>query len=134
MPSLLPPVRSKGETPARSRRPRAPLPKALPGEFFVLAYDRDRSTFILAVDDADHSNYNLGGDVTTLMRHFRTWGLSDIGTRAIDAAREFGAVQAIPAEDRVIRLERPSPTEDSVAARLQALEAQEQEGQYVNLP
>lgn len=133
MPSLLPPVRGKEGLPVARRRPRAPLPTALPGQFFVLAYERDRGVFMLVVDDKDASNYNLGGEIETVMRHFRTWGLSDIGNRAIDAAREFGMVQAIPAEDRVIRLSgRGEPVVRTVPERLQALE--EQEPGCVTLP
>ena len=135
MPSLLPPIRETGAPPRARRRPQAPLPTVLPGKFFVLAYERDRDTYVLVVDDADASNYNMGSDVPTLMRHFRTWGLPDIGNRAIDAAREFGVVQVIPAEDRVIRVPVPvDPEADSVATRLRALEAQEQERGYVHLP
>ena len=115
-----------------SRKPRAPLPKVLPGDFFVLAWDRDREVFTLVVDDADESDYNLGGDIQKVMRHFDSWKLKEIGYRAIDAAHEWGMVQVIPTEDRIIRLSGRDPV-DTVSGRLQALEEQEH-GNVRHLP
>lgn len=83
---------------------KAPLPEQLPGDFFVLVWDRDREVFILHVDDADRSSYMLGGEVPKLMLQFRLWGYADIGNRSIDMAKEFGAVQTIPEQNRTIAL------------------------------
>ena len=95
---------------------KAPLPVQLPGEFFVLEWNKLRETFILHVDDAEKSSYNLGSDVQIAMMRFRVWGLEDIGNRAIDIAREFGVAQAIPKGNRVIPIferfaykSRPAP-------------------------
>lgn len=82
----------------------APLPTELPGEFFVLEWNRDLECYILHVDDGDGSSYNMGDEVSHLMLRFRLWGYEDIGNRTIDMAREFGAAQCIPDQNRVIAL------------------------------
>lgn len=84
-------------------------PKTLPGDFFVLTFDRETGNYDLIVDDigVDHpepSSYKLGDDIETVMLYFRVIGLKELGNRAIDAAREFGQVQAIPSDGRVIRI------------------------------
>ena len=132
---LLPTDRRGTATPERKRGPQAALPKRLPGDFFVLGYDRDRDTYILVTDDEDESSYNLGHDIQKVMRQFEQWGLKEIGNRAIDAAREFRLVQAIPAEDRVIRLAGHNENEPMkhIARQLKAQEEQEQ-GHVKHLP
>lgn len=82
----------------------AALPAALPGRFFVVEYDRDGERFRLYTDDKDKSSYLLPEDVQAVMRQFDLWGYKDIGCRAYDIAREFGACQAIPGDDRTIPL------------------------------
>lgn len=84
--------------------PRAPLPKSLPGLFFVLEFDRLRGKFILHVDDEEENSYDLSGDVPMMMRQFELWGLGRLGTLSIDIAKEFGAVQTIPTQARTIPL------------------------------
>jgi len=85
-------------------RPRgAPLPERLPGEFFVLTYDRDSQVYTLFVDDAQESSYKLGNLETARLR-FKVWGLRDFGDRCLDQAREFKEVQGIWSQGRVINL------------------------------
>lgn len=86
-----------------------PLPEQLPGAFFVLVWERDEERFVLYVDDADQSSYQLGSDIARIMMLFRLRGLKDIGNRSIDIAKEFGAAQAIPAQDRVIPIYDRNP-------------------------
>lgn len=133
MPWLLPKRRGTGSPPLASRKAKATLPRELPGSFFVLAWDRNREVFVLLVDDRDGSNYNLGGDIQVAMTHFEAWGHKDIGCRALDAAYEFGMVQAIPAENRVIQLTEPPDRAGVVVERLRALEEQEP-GNVCHLP
>jgi len=87
---------------------KAPLPDTIPGDFFLLTYDRDGEQFTLYVDDAGRSSYNLGSDIPTVMRYFCRIGFKILGDQAIDLAKEFGAAQVIPADERVIRV-RPEP-------------------------
>jgi len=114
--------------------PQAPWPEAFPGEFFVLSYDRDREVYLLVVDDEDGSSYNLGSGVPAIMQLMEQWGIKEVGYRAIDAAREFGMVQAIPSQDRVLRLTEINRNGlDTVANRLKAIE-QERDGHVRHLP
>lgn len=80
----------------------APLPDVLPGKLFALEWSRDRHVFILHLQDADFSSFNLGGDITTVMGYFKRWKLKDVGYRAIDIAREFGAAKASIEDGRVV--------------------------------
>lgn len=128
------PTRERGAAlPMRRKGPKAPLPKELPGDWFVLGYDRDRDTHILVVDDEDGSSYNLGHDVQKVMRQFELWGLKEFGNRAIDAAREFRLVQGIPSEDRVIRLAGHDTTPADLIAR-QLIEKEQEQGHVRHLP
>jgi hypothetical protein len=79
---------------------KAPLPKELPGDFFLLEWNRDLQSFIIHLDDDDASSHNLGGNIQAVMMRFKLWGLKAIGNSAIDIAKEFGAAQAIPAQNR----------------------------------
>lgn len=79
-------------------------PRTIPGEFFVLAYDRYDQTYTLFVDDGSHSSYNLGNDIESVMRYFKVINVAELGNRAIDLAKEFGASQCVPSEDRVFRI------------------------------
>ena len=69
------------------------------------------------MDDADGSTFNFGSDVPRIIRWFSGLVLRAFGCRAIDSAREFGAVQAIPVQDRIIHLrEMPSVNEQLAKA------------------
>jgi len=86
------------------------LPPTLPGDFFLLEWDRDRGVFIIHVDDEDHSTYRLASKVSDAMLRFRMWGIADIGNRAIDIAAEFGVAQAMLKDGRVFaEMERGTP-------------------------
>lgn len=85
------------------RKDRPPLPRKLPGEFFMLEWDKYRDRFILYVDDEEHSSYDLGGNIQLIMRQFRQlWKLDIVADRAIDMAREFGKAQVILHDGRII--------------------------------
>lgn len=87
----------------------AKLPDELPGEFFLLQWDRDRETYLLLVDDEDVSSFNLGSDLPLLMAQFKRWGYEETGYRAIDVARSFGQAQAVLHDGRVIPIfDRPN--------------------------
>lgn len=110
---------------------RAPLPDELPGTFFVLEWDRACECYILHIDDKDGSSYNLGSVIEIVMMRFRVWGFPRIGNRAIDAAREFGVVQVLPKEDRIINLiDRDVRPDRSVS--FESVEGRE--GRHVTLP
>jgi hypothetical protein len=81
----------------------APLPRSLPGRFFVLEWDKDREYFTLYVDDGQGSSYKLG-DLRKSQFEFKMWGIEEFGARVVDQAREFGRVQAIPSQNRIINL------------------------------
>ena len=83
---------------------KAPLPGKLPGVIFVLVWSRERETFILHIDDENYSSFNVGGDIADIQMHFKLWGYGDLGNRAIDMAREFGAAKASLTTGRVVAL------------------------------
>lgn len=85
------------------------LPDRLPGEFFVLAYDPDGEEFSMIVDDAGHSSYKLGSDIPAIMRYFKRIGISELGNRTIDVAREFRLVQAVFADGRTLIVKENVP-------------------------
>jgi hypothetical protein len=83
------------------------FPTKLPGLFFILEWDRDRELFVLHVDDGDGSSYAIGRNadpVAAAMFQFKLWGLQDVGTAAIDMAREFGAAKVMLNDGRVVAL------------------------------
>lgn len=82
--------------------PKAPLPDSLPGTMFILEWKRDRETFVIHVDDANYSSFDLGGDVQQVMLRFRLWGMKDVGDRAIDTARCFGGANVHIPTGRVV--------------------------------
>ena len=91
--------------------PQAPLPKTLPGEFFVLECSPDTGQFIIHVDDGDGTSYRLGDDIPRVQLQFRLWGVNQrFSDRCIDAAKEFRSAQCIPSQDRVINLIERHPT------------------------
>lgn len=94
---------------------RAPVPAILPGQFFVLEYNREGEAYSLHVDDADRSTYDLGADAAELQMLLRTRVAEVDGgalqpskvDQLIDIAKEFGMAQYIPqvgglVEDRVL--------------------------------
>lgn len=93
----------------RPQKGRAPVPEQMPGEFFVLEYDREGEGFTLHVDDEDHSTYDLGNDIAELQVLFRTRRTQDgaplqprqIG-QMIDIARELGMAQYIPQQGELV--------------------------------
>ena len=86
------------------KKDRPPLPKTLPGEFFVLEWEKYRGRFVLHVDDEEHSSYDLGANIRVIMRQFKLWNHETVGNRAVDMAKEFGSAQAILHDNRVIAL------------------------------
>lgn len=89
---------------------RAPVPRTPPGSFFLVAFDRESGAYTLVVDDETHSSYNLGDDVAAVMAYFRHTAAPELGYRAVDLAREFGAAQVVPGEDRVFKV-TPTPSQ-----------------------
>ncbi len=81
-----------------------PLPTKIPGEFFVIEYDKYGERYILHVDDEDGSSYDIGSDVEFIMTRFKMWDVYEVGNRTLDMAREFGVAQGILADGRVIAL------------------------------
>jgi len=100
-----------------SEKGRAPVPPQLPGDYFVLEFNRETEAFILHVDDGDGSTYDLGDDVAPLQALFCTRTNAATGMllqparvdHMIDVARELGMAQYIPTpgelvEDRVLSI------------------------------
>lgn len=91
---------------------KATLPETLPGRYYVLEWKAGfvgnspaiGKRFVLTIDDANHSSYNLGTDVQKVMMQFRIWGQYDLGCKAIDIAKEFGACQVIPSQNRTLAI------------------------------
>lgn len=95
---------------------KAKFPDYIPGDFFVLVCEKSqpgvlivgasvgRFRFTLIVDDDDQSTYDLGSNLSVIFRRFELWGLGEIGREAIDRARNFGTVQVIPAQNRIINI------------------------------
>lgn len=81
-----------------------PFPEKLPGEFCVIAYERDRERYILIVDDEGPSSYDLGGNIEFILQQFERWGRKKHLSDTLDLAREFGMAQGIFADNRTIAL------------------------------
>jgi len=77
-------------------------PPGLPGVFYVLSYDKEGLAFTLYVDDEQQSSYNLG-ELSATIRYLGLFGGS-VADLAINHAMQFGAVQVIPGQKRVIAL------------------------------
>lgn len=97
--------------------PKAPLPSILPGAFFLLRWRRDIETFVVELDDETHSSYDLGPEPVRVAEELRRRGLpKQFREQAVDLAREFGAAQCIPSQERVLALiPRRVPTPDVFA-------------------
>lgn len=97
-------------TPQPDGRRAVPIPAQLPGDFFVVEFERDSRDYVLHVDDDERSTYVLGPDPTVASRVFTARGYRESSVHdLIDRAREFGACQYIPSgfpnvADRTIQL------------------------------
>ena len=91
------------------------LPDRIHGAFFVLQWETISGAFVLTLDDADHSSFDLGESAVDVVRMLVARGFEHgFAGSCVDLAREFRAVQCIPAQARVILLFRRDP----VPARL----------------
>jgi hypothetical protein len=85
-----------------------PPPSSLSGlRWFAVRYDRETGVFTLAIPTM-RETYVLGGAEAT-RRYFDLVGLSYLGGRAMDSAREFGASQALVRENRAWGLDLTVP-------------------------
>jgi hypothetical protein len=97
-------------SPYRTARGRAPIPEKLPGQFFVVEFDREDRSYVLHVDDEGRSTFQLGDAVEQIRALFVARGYpARIVDDMIDRAREFGACQYIPSPhehvaDRLVQL------------------------------
>lgn len=88
---------------------RVPIPDVLPGQFFVLEFDREDASYTLHLDDAEHTTFSLGDDVEQIRQVFTSRGYpADRVNELIDRAREFRLCQYIPSgiehvQDRVVQ-------------------------------
>lgn len=104
---------------------RAKLPAAIPLTFFVLTWVPDAEHYIVHLDDASRSSHNLGEYSPQVVRQLVWWGVTPrLADRAVDAVREFRAVQVIPSKDRVINLFPRGKSKDVVADMLREIESQ----------
>jgi len=88
-------------------------PVPIPGPFYVLSYDKEGESFTLYIDDQNQSSYVLGALEPTL-RYLSLFGGPNADL-AIDCAKQFGTVQVIPAQRRVLPLFQRSPKVDVFA-------------------
>lgn len=86
------------------KKGRPALPAVLMGRFFVVSYRRAYDDYVILLDNAQRDSFELGADITAISGQFALWGCKDLGQRAIDMARSFGAAQAIFKDGRVIAL------------------------------
>lgn len=94
----------------------APLPAALPGTFFVLAYFRDSGHFRMYLDDDVGSSYIVKLSPTDLSVRLQAYGIDkQTANDAVDRAVEFRSVQCIPSQKRVISLIRRTPERSVVS-------------------
>lgn len=106
---------------------RAKLPTSIPLTFFVLRWLPENETYVLHVDDAKRTSYDMGGDALRLSRQLTAWGVPKmLADRAVDAAREFRAAQAVIRSNRVINLFPRGKTGDVVGQMFQQLDTQDQ--------
>lgn len=88
---------------------RVPIPDVLPGQFFVLEFDREDRSYTLHLDDTEHTTFSLDDDVELIRQVFTSRGHpADRVNELIDRAREFGLCQYIPSgiehiQDRVVQ-------------------------------
>lgn len=89
---------------------RAIVPAQLPGDFFLLEFNREVECFILHVDDGDGSTYDLGDDVANIQALLCTRTTASTGVLLqpdcidgmIDIARELGMSQYIPTPGELV--------------------------------
>lgn len=77
-------------------------PVEIPGDFYVLLYDKDLEEFTLLIDDVKQSSYSLG-DAQTTVRYLERVGGPDYDV-AVNHALTYGAAQVIPGQRRAIAL------------------------------
>ena len=118
---------------------RAALPEQLPLDpFFVLRWDPDVEDMSVIVDvrvddSSDLQSYSLGDYLPGVSRALQFQGLDPLfADRAVDAAREFRAVQVIPRTSSVIPLIQRTLNHDPVIDML-AQQDQEQQTSYAHL-
>jgi hypothetical protein len=113
---------------------RAPLPSSIPiSTFFVLQWEPNAEEFVIHLDDDKRSSHRLGSYSPQVVRQLTWWGLEKmLAARVVDAAREFRAVQVIPAQSRVINLIPRTKSQDVVAEALRQIENQPQ-NQFIQL-
>jgi hypothetical protein len=105
-----PPQAGVEDTPGVKIDGKAPWPTSLiEYEFFVFVWNRDFGRFELYLDDEEHTSYDLGSNVQLIMDWLKRVGLYKLGCEGIDRAREFGAAQVIPSQDRILALKNPTP-------------------------
>jgi hypothetical protein len=92
-------------------------PVPLPGSFYVLEYSKDSEVFTLYADDAVQSSYDLGS-LTPARVYLTLFGGKDADL-AMDHAMQFGAVQVIPQERRVLALFDRNPAPVDVFEKVQ---------------
>jgi hypothetical protein len=94
----------------------APLPKVLPGLFFVLEHFRDSGYFKLYLDDDVGTSHLIKMSPTELSKRFQDYGLDPVTANdAVDRAIEFHSVQVIPAKKQVISLHRRTPARSVIS-------------------
>lgn len=97
-------------SPHRTAKGRVPIPQELPGQFFVVEFDREDRSYVLHLDDEGRSTFHLGEDVEQIRPVFTARGYpARMVDDMLDRAREFGACQYIPSghehlADRLIQL------------------------------
>lgn len=109
---------------------RAPLPLSVNlRPFFVLRWNADEETMIVAVEEFPGEDFDLGDHLPAVSEQLQLWGLEKLfADRAVDSAREFGAAQAIPDQDRIINLFPREPATTLVSDMLTNAERQEGHG------
>tara|TARA_R100001086_G_scaffold236587_2_gene160110 strand:+ start:1604 stop:1951 length:348 start_codon:yes stop_codon:yes gene_type:complete len=108
----------------------APLPIDLAlRPFFVLRWDRDMESMILAVPSMPDSSFDLGDDLPAVARQLQLRGLPGHQVdRAIGCAREWGIVQVIPDSDRMVNIGDRTARTPSLGDLLRAAERDEGQG------
>lgn len=91
----------------------------------MLVWEHEREEMVIFIDDEKHTSYSLGSYLPQVVRQLTWWGVrAQFADRAVNAAREFRKVQAIPSQDRVINLiDRSDPRKTLVAEQLSAIDS-----------
>lgn len=105
----------------RNRKGRPPIPKTLPGQYFVVEYSRDDDTYRIILDDEDHSNYPLPVQEQARQSLFDRWGIGELCDSCFGRAKDFGAAQCLILQRRVLTLAGDAKREN-VMAKLREIE------------